>query len=561
MSLDVRKEDADALASWVKTLLDRVSPALERVASAGRAMGELDGFAGSAADASRAYWEEVHVPILIAVDAAACELFTRYAEYLSALDGIDPSREARFGFDALSTAERDFGPLSSDASERSVSLAGVLGGIGDLVELSAPSEADLVDNLFDLADSPRAHREAVQAVEDFYSRSAASLDPLIAELVQAIGFAGSIGTFEAYAPGSAQGQAWLEGLAGAVAVSGAYSAGRFESAFGSYANALERVRVRRQLEERKDHGTAEMLLGGTAVLIGGVAIFVSGGAAAPFVAPMMMFGSAQYVEGMQDTWYGKHGNLESAAWNPIRDTIFFGNQDVYNIGYGAADLVATWGVPFSSAISAAETAGVSVFGSIPAFAKSFAKDAAKEVAYDASIDAVFGVVVDPQIDKGFGGTETKEALKSIGRDLTGEAASGIGDKLVDHFKAGGSESIKTPKGEPPLKDGPYMKDGRPNGRPRLSGKRKLEFEQAVYDRQVSADGILRDPNTGEAINWKPGEPRRGVCDFGHAEVRYSELFEQYRTRKITLQQLKDYEFDPSHFQIETPAANRSHVYE
>lgn len=52
-----------------------------------------------------------------------------------------------------------------------------------------------------------------------------------------------------------------------------------------------------------------------------------------------------------------------------------------------------------------------------------------------------------------------------------------------------------------------------------------------------------------------------VCDFGHAEIKYSELFERYRTGEISLDQLKAYEFNLDNFQIETPSANRSHKYE
>ena len=109
--------------------------------------------------------------------------------------------------------------------------------------------------------------------------------------------------------------------------------------------------------------------------------------------------------------------------------------------------------------------------------------------------------------------------------------------------------------------GSYMKK-KAYGRPTLTGKKKLKFEQTVYDKQVDPDGILREPNIGEIIPWKPGEPRKGIVDFGHnSGSSYKEIFEKYRTREITLDELKDFQFNPDNYRLETPSANRSHEYE
>ena len=67
----------------------------------------------------------------------------------------------------------------------------------------------------------------------------------------------------------------------------------------------------------------------------------------------------------------------------------------------------------------------------------------------------------------------------------------------------------------PLENGPYIKNGKPKGRPKLSGERLLDFEQSVYQNSLSSDGKIYDPNLHIEINWKPGQPRRGIVDFGH----------------------------------------------
>ncbi|MGT2911950.1 GH-E family nuclease [Streptococcus cameli] len=114
----------------------------------------------------------------------------------------------------------------------------------------------------------------------------------------------------------------------------------------------------------------------------------------------------------------------------------------------------------------------------------------------------------------------------------------------------------------PLVNGPYIKNGKPNGRPAPTGRAKMEFEQAVFDSQVDPDGILRDPNTQEVIDWKPGQPRKGVVDFGHVKGKsYKTIFEDYKNGLITLDDLKAFQSDPNNFRLETPGANRSHKYE
>ena len=563
MGFDVRKEDADALAAWVKAFAVGMQRNLEDVAAAASALGEVDDFTGAAADSSRAYWKEVHVPILKGLDAAVRDLYFRYGEYMAVLDGVDAARDAWLEYDALTRAEADFGGLPGDVAGFSSSLATVLEEIRDVIDLPAPSEAALTEELSDLACLPRAHCDTMEGAEDFYAASAEGLGELLSQLARAIGYAGSVGSFASYAPGSAQSRPWAGGLAAATEASLGSSSVRFEAAHTAYTAAADRMQNRFEelLDKRADHGAADMLVGGVTVLLGGLTIALTGSAAIPFVVPMMAFGSAQFVEGSQNLVYGSSDDLGSTAWNPIRDTVFLGNQDWYNFGYGVAELSAAWGAPFLSAFTAAKATGLSGLKAAPTFVKSFAEGAAKDAAYDAGVDFAFTTIVDPQIDKCFAGTEMGSALKEVSRDAFEQVTSMPCDVADPGKKTSGSVHADVPKAGLPLKDGPYIKDGKPNGRPKLSGAKKLEFERAVYGRQVGPDGVLRDPNTGEEIEWKPGEKRQGVCDFGHAEIKYSDLFDRYRMGEISLDQLKAYEFNPDNFQIETPSANRSPKYE
>ena len=67
---------------------------------------------------------------------------------------------------------------------------------------------------------------------------------------------------------------------------------------------------------------------------------------------------------------------------------------------------------------------------------------------------------------------------------------------------------------------------------------------------------------GRVIDWKPGQPRKGVVDFGHKEGdEYRRQFEKYKNREITLEELKKFQREAEHFRLELPSENRGHGHE
>lgn len=97
-----------------------------------------------------------------------------------------------------------------------------------------------------------------------------------------------------------------------------------------------------------------------------------------------------------------------------------------------------------------------------------------------------------------------------------------------------------------------------NSRPSF---RKGVVEEA-WENAKGPDGLVRDPNTGEVINWTPGESRKGVWDMGHLpEAKYSEMHEAYMNGELTTKEFVDWYNDPANYRPELPSNNRSHKYE
>ena len=92
------------------------------------------------------------------------------------------------------------------------------------------------------------------------------------------------------------------------------------------------------LKAREDKGKMNLLTGALAATIGVAAIVVTAGAATPIVVTATVagtcstaYGVSNMIEGGQDLYYASIGDIESAAINPIRDTVFMGNQSAYDV--------------------------------------------------------------------------------------------------------------------------------------------------------------------------------------------------------------------------------------
>ena len=113
-----------------------------------------------------------------------------------------------------------------------------------------------------------------------------------------------------------------------------------------------------------------------------------------------------------------------------------------------------------------------------------------------------------------------------------------------------------------IQNAPYIKDGKPNGRPSPTGKEKEKFINELYNKQVGKDGILRDPNTGEIIPWKPGDKMKGIVDIGHKSGKeYIKAFRKYQSGQWSLDKLKAFQSNTKNFYLEAARSNRSHVFE
>ena len=74
--------------------------------------------------------------------------------------------------------------------------------------------------------------------------------------------------------------------------------------------------------------------------------------------------------------------------------------------------------------------------------------------------------------------------------------------------------------------------------------------EEVWENAKGPDGLVRDPNTGDIINWTPGQSRKGVWDMGHIpEAKYSEMHEAYMNGELTTKEFVDWYNDPANLSL------------
>ena len=102
--------------------------------------------------------------------------------------------------------------------------------------------------------------------------------------------------------------------------------------------AEEREKVRVYAEERTKQGLMNLVFGVLTLVAGATALVMSGGTMWPIVTSafkygalaLSMYGASNSIEAGQNIYYGLSGDGKSFAMNPIRDTLFLGNGELYH---------------------------------------------------------------------------------------------------------------------------------------------------------------------------------------------------------------------------------------
>ena len=113
-------------------------------------------------------------------------------------------------------------------------------------------------------------------------------------------------------------------------------------------------------DDRKAEGLKQLLAGIVSVTVGTALIFATAGAAAPIVfsaavvgGTSTLYGLSNATEGMNNISLGFSGDGFTMAENPIRDTLFAGNTDLYYTIGNASTMISAMALPMSGILKGA----------------------------------------------------------------------------------------------------------------------------------------------------------------------------------------------------------------
>lgn len=354
----------------------------------------MDSFKGKSAESAKAYLEEVHGILLCSMQQTLQAFQARYLLYRRGYNNIDADLYANLPGNAIGNVERKLKNESGSLQDISDSIGRSVSSVSDLIYLSNPSIFYLKDAMDELKQDLK---DLDQEIEEYESRELSAvrgdMQGLISSLRTAVQDYYVSGTnLASYQSGAVVGNTNMLDLYQRVMAAGEYvndhkeeieiAAAEQEEAFAQMQADYEAA-----CEAREAEGKAKMLQGGVAIVIGTLAVVGTAGMAAPVVITAGAFGACSFaygvsntVEGAQDWYLGSIGDLETAAVNPIRDTIFCGNQQLYDLWGNLSMTVAGMCIPVGQSINGMAGMGKDVL--VKTAIKTIAKETTKEVVTD-----------------------------------------------------------------------------------------------------------------------------------------------------------------------------------
>ena len=354
----------------------------------------MNSFKGESADSAKSYLEEVHGILLCSIQQTLQSFQARYLLYRRGYNSIDSDLYANLPQKAIQNVERKLGTESETLQDISDSIGRSLRSVSDLLYLSNPSIFYLKDAMDELKQELNNLDWEIEGYESSELTAVrGDMQGLISSLQTVVQDYYVNGTnIASYQSGAVTGNTNMLDLYQRVMAAGEYvnehkeeieiAAVEQEEAFAQMQADYEAA-----CQAREEEGKAKIIQGSLAIVVGTLAVVGTAGMAAPVVITAGVFGTCSFaygvsntVEGAQDWYLGSIGDLETAAVNPIRDTIFCGNQELYDFWGSLSMTVAGMCVPVGQSINGVAGMGKDVL--VETALKTIVKETVKDTVSD-----------------------------------------------------------------------------------------------------------------------------------------------------------------------------------
>jgi len=351
--LEVQNQMISQLSEW-GTQLESVYQALETIVVTPCIQGETG-------KSIQNYIQEVHIPVIGSLQQLLTEFQVRLSVYAEGYYGIDSSYEAEIPQEILEEQQQVLEKGREDFENLREEINSIISNVSDIVSVVQPSGLSLVLSYQLMESRVKTLNSDIGDYEETHQNDTQNMDSML-ESIRSILIArtGSPAvSVTNYQAGSIAMLPAYQRLQMDYEASGNYvdqNIAQYEAAMKKFEDKMND----KLADDRKAEGLKQLLAGIVSATVGTALIFATAGAAAPIVfsaavvgGTSTLYGLSNATEGMNNISLGFSGDGFTMAENPIRDTLFAGNPDLYYTIGNASTMISAMALPMSGILKGA----------------------------------------------------------------------------------------------------------------------------------------------------------------------------------------------------------------
>lgn len=294
-------------------------------------------FTGKTSDSLKAYLKDVHIPCVNAIKATAQTMLDLMAMYKAGYYQIDNSTNFALCEESIIDAQAKLRKNCEDAFDTRDLLRNTLADISDLWYTNEPcfdeieyfhhkANTKITDLLTNMNEHEKGHAYAIDQ----------NAQTLITTFQNAVYMILYMSGFDknTYIPFSAANLKVFDELDSLTETQN----NTHENIKELYDKISEHeAELKEKAEDREFKGILSQIFGASSIVLGAVTIAATGGAATPLVLFLEVssfgvstaFTVSEMMESSDDIYYGKMGDIDSEAHNPIKEDVFNNNEVAY----------------------------------------------------------------------------------------------------------------------------------------------------------------------------------------------------------------------------------------
>ena len=485
--LEVQNQMISQLSEW-GTQLESVYQALETIVVTPCIQGETG-------KSIQNYIQEVHIPVIRSLQQLLTEFQVRLSVYAEGYYGIDSSYEAEIPQEILEEQQQALEKGREDFENLREEINSAISNVSDIVSVVQPSGLSLVLSYQLMESRVKTLNSDIGDYEETHQNDTQNMDSMM-ESIRSILIArtgSSAVSVTNYQAGSIAKLPAYQRLQMGYEESGNFVAqnmAQYEAAMKKFEDKMND----KLADDRKAEGLKQLLAGIVSATVGTALILATAGTAAPIVffsatvvgGTSTLYGLSNATEGMNNISLGFSGDGFTMAENPIRDTLFAGNPELYYTIGNASTMISAMALPLSGILKG--TTGAAKFKTIAVdggriLIGNVAEDKAYDVIYQSTDSRILAMLGSNVVEGVLSGNPANSSVSEIGDVARKTDIEELGDNLID-LQRKAVDGVSNPKIDYNLiKD--YVRDIESRTRIKLPKNQVEELKNALRNKEYS----------------------------------------------------------------------------